>query len=118
MRTNLSQRLVAIALVGSTLGLIGLDVRAAQAQEWACTAYEHANYGGASEGLSAGGSTHMTRMNDKISSFKIVRGCHVDAYEDRDFKGASSRWSGDVSFVGENWNDKISSWTCMCAGID
>jgi hypothetical protein len=33
MRTKLSQRLFAIALVGSTLGLIGLDVRAAQAQE-------------------------------------------------------------------------------------
>jgi Peptidase inhibitor family I36 len=114
MRTKLSQRLFAIALVGSTLGLIGLDVRAAQAQEaQACVAFEDANYGGAGRGLRANENTPMTTMNDKISSFKIRSGCHVEVYQDRDFKGASTSWSQDVAFVGNNWNDRISSWKCV-----
>jgi hypothetical protein len=114
MRTKLSQRLVAIALAGSTLGLIGFDVRAAQAQAHACTAFSDANYGGASRGLAANASSPMTSMNDKISSFKIASGCHVEVFEHRDFQGPSARWSGDVTFVGNNWNDLISSWKCVC----
>jgi hypothetical protein len=116
MWTKPSQRLFAIALVGSTLGLIGFDVRAAQAEEaQVCIAFEDANYGGAGRGLRANESTAMTTMNDKISSFKIRRGgCHVEVYQDRDFKGASASWSRDVAFVGNNWNDRISSWKCVC----
>jgi Peptidase inhibitor family I36 len=120
MWTKLSQRLFAIALVGPTLGLIGLDVRAAQAEEaHVCTAYEHANYGGASRGLAANGETPMTHMNDKISSFKIRNPgrCYVEVYEDRDYKGASAVWRQDIAFVGNNWNDRISSWKCVCPGI-
>jgi hypothetical protein len=72
MWTKLSQRLFAIALVGSTLGLIGLDVRAAQAEgAQACIAFDDANYKGAGRGLRANESTPMTTMNDRISSFKI-----------------------------------------------
>src|SRR5436190_22994704 len=112
MWTKLSQRLFAIALVGPTLGL-----SAAQAED-VCTAYEHANYGGAAEGLAANGETPMTAMNDKISSFKIRNPgrCYVEVYQDRDYKGASAVWRQDVGFVGNNWNDKISSWKCVCPG--
>jgi hypothetical protein len=117
---KLSQRLFAIALVGSTLGLIGLDVRAAQAEEaQVCIAFEDANYKGAGRGLRANQNTPMTTMNDKISSFQIRNPkCHVVVYQDRDFKGASMSWSEDVAFVGNNWNDRISSWKCVCPIID
>lgn len=111
---NKNQRLIALALVSSTLGLIGLGMRAAQAQAWPCTAFEHANYGGQWRGLGAGGRTRMTGMNDKISSFRIARGCHVEVYEHRDFQGPSARLQGDVPFVGQNWNDLVSSWACVC----
>jgi Peptidase inhibitor family I36 len=120
MWTKLSQRSFAIALVGSTLGLIGLDVCAAQAEEaQVCIAFEDANYKGAGRGLRANESTPMTTMNDKISSFKIRKGgCYVEVYQDRDFKGARSSWSQDVAFVGNNWNDRVSSWKCVCPPMD
>jgi hypothetical protein len=114
MRTKPNRRLVAIVLIGSALGPIGLDLRAAQAQAWACTAYEHANFGGSSRGLPAGGRASRSGIDNKISSFRIVRGCHVDAFEHGNFQGPSSRWTGDVPFVGRNWNDLITSWKCEC----
>ena len=110
MRTKLTHRLVALVLAGSGLGLA---VSAAQA-EWACTAYEHRDYGGASRGLAANHRSGQTQMNDKISSFKIVQGCRVVAYEHANFSGPNAVWRGDVPFIGANWNDLISSWECKC----
>jgi len=115
MRSKLGQRLMAVTLIGSTLGLIGLDVRAAQAQANACAGYEHANYGGAARSLQANGSVRKSQIADKISSFKMIQGCHVEAFENDNFMGASARWDRDVAFIGRNWNDIISSWKCVCS---
>jgi syncollin len=104
----------ALTAAGLILGLIGLDVRPAQAQAEACTAYEHANFGGRARTLPGNGSVRSSALSDKISSFKMIRGCHVEAFENANFKGASARWDRNISFVGSNWNDIISSWKCVC----
>jgi hypothetical protein len=112
MRTRLGRQLMSFALVGTAV--VGLGVTTARVEEFACTAFVDANYRGASWGLSANGQASRTHADNKISSFKIVRGCHVDAYEHVNFQGPSSKWTGDVPFVGPNWNDLISSWKCVC----
>jgi hypothetical protein len=101
------------ALIGAVLGVAGLDTRAAQAAG-ACTAYEDRDFGGKAFDLAADGVARKSHIANKISSFKMVRGCHVDAYTDDDFKGAKHRWSQDIRFVGRDWNDAISSWKCIC----
>jgi hypothetical protein len=114
MLAKLTQRLAALALVGSALALPGFVMSQAQAQTWACTAYEHRDYGGAWRGLAANGRTNRSKLGDKISSFRMVTGCRVIAYEHVDFKGPNAQWRTDVPYVGDSWNDLISSWECKC----
>lgn len=114
MRSKTTRMTVAVALFGSAVALMGLYPRAAQAQSHACTAYEHRDYKGKAFGLAADGSVGKSHIANRISSFKMVRGCHVVAYEHDNFKGPNARWSRDVAFIGDNWNDLISSWKCVC----
>ena len=102
-----------VVLAGSVLGLVGLTATTAQAQN-ACTAYEHANFKGKGFGVAANGSAANSKLNNSISSFKMVRGCHVVAYSEVNFKGPSVTWTKDVAFVGKQWNDVISSYQCIC----
>ena len=101
------------AVIGAVLVMAGLDMRAAQAAD-ACTAYEHRDFRGKSFGLGADGEATKSHIANKISSFKMVRGCHVEAYTDNNFRGAHHKWKQDVAFVGSDWNDAISSWKCLC----
>jgi hypothetical protein len=112
MWTKLNQRLVAFVLVSSALA--GVDVRAAQAQGAACTAYEHRDYKGVAKTLNPNQSANRSGISDKISSFRIIMGCRVVAYENENFRGPNAQWSQSVPYVGDNWNDLISSWRCLC----
>jgi hypothetical protein len=94
--------------------ILGIAAPVAQAQEFACTAYVDRDFRGAGKGLNPGQSSSQTRINDKISSFRIVRGCRVVAYEHAEFRGPSAQWTQSVPYVGDNWNDLISSWRCLC----
>jgi hypothetical protein len=102
-----------VAVIGAVLCVAGVDIRAAQAAD-ACTAYEHRDFAGKGFGLGADESARKSHIANKISSFKMVRGCHVEAYTDDNFRGAHHRWRHDVAFVGPDWNDAISSWKCLC----
>jgi hypothetical protein len=115
MYSRLNQRLVAFAVVSSTFGPLGIVVPVAHAQSAACTAFADADFRGEERRLAAGRSINNRTSKEKISSFRILRTCRVDAYQGADFQGASSRWERDVPFVGDNWKDMISSWKCTCA---
>jgi hypothetical protein len=102
-----------VACAALVFGMLGFGVPAAQAQ-WACTAFEHANFKGKSFGVAVNGSVNNSKLNNNISSFKMVRGCQVIAYTETNFRGPSARWTKDVAFVGPRWNDVISSYQCVC----
>ena len=86
-----------------------------------CIAYQHRDYKGASMTITinSGRGSHGYKYvgsdwNDKISGFRIAKGCHVKAWQHRDFKGESTTFSGNVRYTGDLWNDQISSWMCYC----
>ena len=80
-----------------------------------CMAYEHRDFDGRRQDL--GRNRHFPyvgdRMNDKISSFRVSRGCRVRVWEHRN-KGGASTTFGECQYIGDAWNDDISSWSCIC----
>lgn len=80
-----------------------------------CMAYEHRDFDGRRQDL--GRNRHFSyvgdRMNDKISSFRVSRGCHVVVWEHRN-KGGVSTGFDECQYIGDDWNDSISSWSCIC----
>jgi len=108
--------LIPFVCIGASLAPGELVSRSAQAQSSACTAYEAPNFRGASWGLPASGRAAKSKGNNRISSFRIVRGCHVVAYAAANFQGPRRRFEGDVATLSETWNNEITSWRCDCGG--
>jgi hypothetical protein len=100
---------VAAALVG----VIALGTGAALAQQNACQAYEHPNFRGYNFGLAANKTVRDSKLNNVISSFKVVRGCYVEAFTETNFRGPSVRFTKDTPNLGK-WDNIISSYKCIC----
>lgn len=106
----------------------------------ACNVYEHRDYKGASLWIGNGqrllgirdpnpampGYSSTTNdhsewrilyrpdWNDRISSFRVGRGCTITVYEHIDFRGWKWAAREDMPWVGLPRNDKISDVTCTC----
>ncbi len=104
-----------------TAGFLLIGLATAFGQNWgrpemprsgACF-YEHPNFGGRYFCASIGDSTRMVpeKMNDKISSIRVVGDAEVTVFKDRDFRGESHRFGRDKNDLREvGWNDRISSF--------
>ncbi len=81
-----------------------------------CRVYEHRDYRGWVRSVDAGlGWKYVgSKVNDKISSVQVDRGCTFVGYEHRDFKGWKRVYTSNTAYVGNDVNDKISSGTCNC----
>lgn len=86
--------------------------------DYACTFYEHADYGGRRDGLRANEMRLMDEFwNDRISSVRCRAGCDLYVYEDRKwgrFNNSNTILRGDVSNVGDHYNDWISRADVLC----
>lgn len=106
----------------------------------ACNVYEHRDYKGASlwigngqrllgtrdpnptPGYSSTTNAHTSEWNvlyrpdwnDRISSFRVGRGCTITVYEHANFGGWKWASREDMPWVGLPRNDKISDVTCTC----
>jgi len=80
-----------------------------------CVAYEHIDFSGMRQDLGPDRIYNYVgdRMNDKISSFRVSRGCRIIAWDHRD-RGGTSQEFGECQYIGDDWNDRISSWQCEC----
>jgi hypothetical protein len=102
------------ALLASVVGsLVVFASTAADAQQ-ACTAYEHANYKGWSFGVGTNKSVGNSKLNNVITSIKVVSGCSFVAYSENNFRGPSITFKKSVPYVGKQWDNAISSYRCVC----
>jgi hypothetical protein len=108
MRLSLSASVAAFSL-----GLAVLGATAAQAQQNACQAYEHPNFRGYNFGLAVNQTVKDSKLNNVISSFKMVRGCYVEAFTETNFRGPSVKFTKDTPNLGK-WDNIISSYKCIC----
>ncbi|MEY4549004.1 MAG: hypothetical protein RL685_5199 [Pseudomonadota bacterium] len=81
-----------------------------------CVASEHPDFRGKFLALD---KNHIftfvgSKMNDKISSFRVASGCQIIAFRDRDQRGRQTLFRSDNSFVGHDEDDSISSFECRC----
>jgi hypothetical protein len=101
----------------ATLTLLGFSVADAAvnaAHARACEAYQRPDYGGQRATLEPGGTSSRSKLDNKISSFRIANGCYAETFTGENFTGSRGVWQGQVRFVGEKWNDAITSWRCQC----
>jgi hypothetical protein len=114
MMTSFRVTFIPLCLIAASLAMSELGLRSAQAQDFACTAYDGPNYRGESWGLPAGGGAGRSKLNNRISSFRIVRGCYVVAFTAADYQGDSRRFEGNVPRLAVSWNNEVTSWQCNC----
>jgi hypothetical protein len=101
----------------ATLTLLGFSIADAAvnaAHARACEAYQRPGYGGGRATLEPGGTSSRSRLDNKISSFKIANGCYAETFTGENFSGQRRTWQGHVHYVGDRWNDAITSWRCEC----
>lgn len=86
--------------------------------DYACTFYEHADYGGRRDGLRANEARLMDEYwNDRISSVKCRAGCDLYVYEDRKWGTWNNSYTvmrGDVPNLRSFHNDWISRADARC----
>ncbi|MDC3988703.1 peptidase inhibitor family I36 protein [Polyangium jinanense] len=57
-----------------------------------------------------------SQWNDRVSSWKVERGCTLTVWHDTNFGGSSTTLrEGHYPFMRERWNNSISSYHCMCS---
>jgi hypothetical protein len=110
MATNRIAALATLTLLGFPIA--DAAVNAAHAR--ACEAYQKPNYGGERATLEPGGTSSRSRLDNKISSFRIANGCYAETFTGQGFTGQRRAWQGHVQYVGDMWNDAITSWRCVC----
>lgn len=81
-----------------------------------CIGFEHPDFRGASLSLDRNFIFTFvgSRMNDKISSFRVAAGCEIIGFRDPDQRGVQTRYHSDAAYVGDTENDKVSSYECRC----
>ena len=75
------------------------------------TIYEHANFQGRSQTLTAGqyDVAQLLIGNDTLSSARVPVGMVLRLYEHAHYQGASIEYRQDTPYVGGEWNDRVSS---------
>jgi len=113
---------------------VGLMVSTANAANRTCTIYSDRDYGGSHWTLGHRDDMKMVNppdvgisdgihrfiyepsWNDKVSSFKVGRGCTITLWEHVERGGHHFRSSRSYSYVGSGWNDRASEAECDCGG--
>jgi hypothetical protein len=100
--------------------------------EAGCRIFEKPDYGGAGYSLDNGERMIMVDLgcssshgddncpiyegswNDKVSSFKVSKGCTLTLWEHINQGGARFRSNSSYRYVGDNWNNLASEALCSC----
>ena len=101
MATTRIATLVTLTLLGFSIA--DAAVNAANAR--ACEAYQRPGYGGERATLEPGDKSSRSRLDNKISSFKIANGCYAETFMGENFTGRRGTWQGHVNYVGDVWNE-------------
>ena len=110
MATTRIATLVTLTLL--SFSIADAAVNAANAR--ACEAYQRPGYGGERATLEPGAGSSRSKLDNRISSFKIANGCYAETFMGANFTGRRGTWQGHVNYVGDMWNDSITSWRCVC----